>query len=99
MHKPESILKNEMHKFLWDSEAQTDHLISARRLDLISINKKNELGVKWICCSGGLQRENKRKWKDRQIPRLCLSDEKAVEKQDDGDTIHSWYTENNSPST
>ena len=34
MHKPESILENEMHKILWDFEIQTDHLISARWPDL-----------------------------------------------------------------
>ena len=25
MHKPESVLGNEMHKILWDFEVQTDH--------------------------------------------------------------------------
>ena len=39
-HKPESILENETHKLLWDFEIQTDHLILARRLDLVIINKK-----------------------------------------------------------
>ena len=28
------------HKLLWDFDVQTDHLISARRPDLIIINKK-----------------------------------------------------------
>ena len=31
---------NKMHKLLWDFEIQTDQLISARRPDLIIINKK-----------------------------------------------------------
>ena len=31
MYNPEFILKNEMQKYLWDIEEQTDHLISARR--------------------------------------------------------------------
>ena len=30
MHKPESVLENEMHKIPWDFEIQTDHLIPAR---------------------------------------------------------------------
>ena len=34
MHKPESILENEMHKTFWDFEIQTDHWIQARRPDL-----------------------------------------------------------------
>ena len=31
MHNPESVLKNETYKILWDFEIQTDHLISTRR--------------------------------------------------------------------
>ena len=31
------------HKLLWDFEIQTDHLISARRPDLIIINKKEKI--------------------------------------------------------
>ena len=30
------------HKILWDFETQTDHLISARRPDLIIINNKKK---------------------------------------------------------
>ncbi len=40
MHNPESVLENETHKLLWDFEIQMDHLISARRPNLIIINKK-----------------------------------------------------------
>ena len=40
MHKPGSVLENDTHKLLWDFDIQTDHLISARRPDLIIINKK-----------------------------------------------------------
>ena len=40
---PESLLENETHKFRWDFEIQTDHLISTRRTDLeIISNKKRE---------------------------------------------------------
>ena len=44
MHKPHPVLENEKHKFLWDSEIQTDHLIPARRLDPTrsSDNKKTK---------------------------------------------------------
>ena len=34
-----SVLENETHKLLWDYDIQTDHLISAKRPDLIVINK------------------------------------------------------------
>ena len=40
MHNPASVLENYTHKLLWDFDIQTDHLISARRPDLIIINKK-----------------------------------------------------------
>ena len=38
MHKPESVLKNEMHK-LSDFEIQTEHLISAHKPNLVFIKK------------------------------------------------------------
>ena len=40
MHNPESVLENETHKLLWHFEIQMDHLISARRQDLVIINRK-----------------------------------------------------------
>ena len=40
MHNPAPVLKNDTHKLLWDFNIQTDHLIPARRPDLIIINKK-----------------------------------------------------------
>ena len=46
MHNPATVLENDTHKLLWDFDIQTDHLISARRQDLIIINKKKK---KKIC--------------------------------------------------
>ena len=40
MHKPESVLENEMQKILWDFEIQTDHLNLARWPDLVKKKKK-----------------------------------------------------------
>ena len=42
MHNPAPILENDTHKLLWDFDIHTDHLISARRPDLIIINKKKK---------------------------------------------------------
>ena len=42
MHKPETVLENEMHKILWDFKIQMDHLILARRPHLVLINKKKK---------------------------------------------------------
>ena len=40
MHNPAPVLENDTHKLLWDFDMQMDHLISARRQELIIINKK-----------------------------------------------------------
>ena len=40
MHNPASVLENDTHKLLWDFDIPTDHLTSARRPDIIIINKK-----------------------------------------------------------
>ena len=43
MHNPAYVLENDTHKLLWDFDIQTDHLISARRPDLIIINTKKRI--------------------------------------------------------
>ena len=40
MHNPAPVIENDTHKLLWDFYIQTEHLIPARRPDLIIINKK-----------------------------------------------------------
>ena len=42
MHKPESILENEMHKIHWGFEIQTYYQIQTRRPDVELIKKKKE---------------------------------------------------------
>ena len=52
MHNPAPVLENGTHKLLWDFDKQTDHLISARKPDLITINnKKRELTKLWTLLS------------------------------------------------
>ena len=46
IHNPAPDLENYKHKHLWDFDTQTDHLIPARRPDLIIINKRKK---KKIC--------------------------------------------------
>ena len=43
MHNPAAALENNTHKLLWDFDIQTDHLISARKPDLIILNKKKRI--------------------------------------------------------
>ena len=52
MYKPESDLKNEMHRIILDFEIQTDHLIPGRRPDLVIVNKKKK----------NLKRERQNHW-------------------------------------
>ena len=42
MHNPESVPENETHKLQWDFEIQTDHQISARQTDLVTVKKKKK---------------------------------------------------------
>ena len=43
MHNPAPVLENDTHKLLWDFNVQTDHIIPARRPDLILFNKKKRI--------------------------------------------------------
>ena len=42
-HEPESVLENEDYKILWDFSIQTDHIIEARRSDLVLVDKKERI--------------------------------------------------------
>ena len=42
VHNPAPVLENATHKLLWDFNIHTDHLIPARRPELIIINKKKK---------------------------------------------------------
>ena len=70
MHKPIFVLENETRKLHWVFEIQTDHLISARRLDLIIVNKKKKKKGKEnllnceLCCPGWPQSKIERKRKE-----------------------------------
>ena len=61
IHNPESLQDNKMHKVLWDFQIQTDHLISARRPDLIVVNKKENFPNCELCCSGWPQSKIEKK--------------------------------------
>ena len=63
MHNPAPVLENDSHKLLWDFNIQTDHLIPARRPDLILINKKkkeNQQNCR-LCCLDGTQNKSEEK--------------------------------------
>ena len=63
MHNPAPVLENDTHKLLWDFDIQMDHLIPARRPDLIIINNKKEnLQNCRLCCPGRPQNKSEGKW-------------------------------------
>ena len=47
-HNPAAVLENDTHKLLWDFDIHTDHLISAKRPDLIIINIKKKRNCKIV---------------------------------------------------
>ena len=51
MHNPAPVLENNTRKLLWDFDIEMDHLISARRADLIINKKKRELAKLWTLLS------------------------------------------------
>ena len=52
MHKTELVRENETHKISWDFEMQMDHLIPARRPDLVLyLEKENKLASNEFCCT------------------------------------------------
>ena len=65
MHNPAPVLYKDSHKFLWDFNIQTDHLIPARRQDLIIINKKKDnLQNCRLWYLSGPQNKSEGKWKE-----------------------------------
>ena len=59
MYNSALVLENDTHKLLWDFNIHTDHLIPARRPDLIIINnnnnnnnKKENMQNRRLCCQG-----------------------------------------------
>ena len=61
-HEPEHVLENEDYKILWDFSIQTNHVIEARRPDLVVVDKK-ERGCKIIdfAVPGDIRIEGKEK--------------------------------------
>ena len=44
-HEPGSVLENEDYKILWDFSIQTDHVIEARRPDLVVVDKERSCKI------------------------------------------------------
>ena len=62
MYNRATVLENDTHKLPWDFNIRTDHLIPARRPDLIIINKKKKKENLQNCrlyCPGRPQNKSK----------------------------------------
>ena len=96
MHNPVPVLENNTHKLLWDFDIQTDHLLSARRPDLIIINKKNKkTKQKKICkiVDFAVPADHRIKLKECERDKylnLAREFKKSMEHEDDNYTICDW---------
>ena len=70
MHNADTVLENVTHEILWDFEIKTDHLILARRPDLIIINKKKKKKKK--------KGERRKKERKKERKRTCRTENFAV---------------------
>ena len=92
MYNSEHVQENEKQKnfCFFVCVIQTDPLISARRPDLVIINRKENLPHSQLCCFSRPESESQRKWKERPYTKTKL----AMEYVGDGDTILNWCTQN-----
>ena len=84
MYNQKSVLENETHRFLWDFQIQTDHLISTRRPDLVKVYyKKRTCRIVDLAVLADHRLKNQRKRKEF----LDLARElKTMEDKSIGDT-------------
>ena len=96
MFNPAAVLENDTHKLLRDFDIQTDHLISARRPDLIVINKKKKKRTCKIVDFAVLPDHRiKRKESEKKDKYLDLARElkkKTMEHEGDDYTYCDWCT-------
>ena len=95
MHNPAPVLENDTHKLLWDFDIHTDHLISARRPDLIIINKQKKT-CKIVDFAVPADHRIKLKECEKKNKYLDLVRElkKTVEHAGDNYTNCNWYVWN-----
>ena len=91
MHKPDPLRReNEAHKILCDLKIQTDHLISARRPDLVIVKKTKTKKEKRICQQVDfVVKENENR--DKSLQENWKND---VEHEGDCDVNCNWCTWN-----
>ena len=85
-------LVNEMHKFPWAFEMQTDHQILTRRPDLVIISKKKKENLPnyGLCGSGRPQSKIEKKKKDMHLHLARKLKKKTLDYESDCDC--NWYS-------
>ena len=91
MYNPAFVLENDTHKLLWDFNIQTDHLISSRRPDLITINKKKRTCkiVDFVVLANHRIKLKENEKKDNYLD-LARKLEKTMEHEGDNYTNCDW---------
>ena len=91
MHKSAPVLENNTHKLLWDFDIHTVHLISTRRPDLITINRKKRT---WEIVDFAIQADHRIKLKENEkmnkYLQLARELKKDMELEGDDYTNHVW---------
>ena len=92
MHNTTPVLENDKHKLLWDFDIQTDHLISARRPNLIIINNKKRKNFKMVYFAVPADHRIKLKECEKREKCLDLAREmkKTMEHEGDNYTNCDW---------
>ena len=72
-HNPQSVVENDKCKILWDFTIQTDHYITARRPDIVVVDKdKKTCQLIYVACPGDKrvkEKDDKKVVKDQDLAR------------------------------
>ena len=85
-HVPEKVIENDKAKLLWDYDVRTDHVIQARRPDIILINKEHQkvslidIAIPWDTRVKDKNREKIEKYQDlkMEVARLWQTEVEVV---------------------
>ena len=85
-HVPEKVIENDKAKLLWDYDVRTDHVIQARRPDIILINKEHQkvslidIAIPWDTRVKDKKREKIEKYQDlkMEVARLWQTEVEVV---------------------
>ena len=89
MQNPASVLESSAHKLLWNFDSDSDYLISARRPDLIIINKNVNIAILPNHRAKLKENENKYKYLDL-ASEMKKKQQKTVKHESDVYTNCNW---------